>query len=400
MIVVGLMSGTSCDAVEAAAADFEADEDTLTMRPLGALTHEYPNEMRAELLGAIPPAVIDAAAVGRLDTLLGRALALAAVRLIDEVCPGAAMLVASHGHTLYHWVVDGRVEGTMQIGQPAWIAQRTGLPVVSDFRSRDVSEGGQGAPLLSMFDALTLANVHEGTPESPRPKGASAALNLGGIANITVVGPGVLVAYDTGPANALIDAAAAHFSNGMEPMDRNGERAARGRIDQELLTDLLAHPYFDAAPPKSTGKETFNLDYLLARLDGRSLSPDDVLATVTMLTARTIARELTRHAVTTLVVSGGGAANPSLMRALSECTDDMEIHTTQAWGIPPVAKEAYGFALLGWLTYHGLPGNLPECTGAGAPAVLGTITPGRAGLELPSPAQVAPKRLAIVGRGR
>jgi anhydro-N-acetylmuramic acid kinase len=385
VIVVGLMSGTSCDAVEVAAADFGLDGDDLTMGPLGSLTHDYPDELRRALLQGGG----DAAMVCRLDTLVGKELATAAERGNNELCDGSAGLVASHGHTLWHWIDDGRVEGTLQVGRPAWIAQRTGLPVAADFRARDVAEGGQGAPLLSTFDLLALAG---------HGSAVVAALNLGGIANVTIVGPDVTLAYDIGPGNALIDAAAAHFSGGHKLMDHDGERAGRGRIDDELVDDLMADRYFDAAPPKSTGKEKFNLAYLLEALRDRDLAADDVIATVTAVTARSVARELARHGVTSVVASGGGTSNPALMRMLRAAAEGVTIETTEAWGIPPQAKEAYGFALLGWLTYHGLPGNVPACTGAKATAVLGTIAPGRSGIELPPSPAKAPVRFTMAPR--
>jgi anhydro-N-acetylmuramic acid kinase len=386
MIVIGLMSGTSCDAIEAVAADFEQDGDDLAMTPVGSLTHRYPDELRRALIDALPPGRLDGAAVCRLDTIVGRELAAAAARAQDELCAGRAALIASHGHTLFHWVQRRRVEGTLQIGRAAWIAERVGIPVISDLRSGDVAAGGQGAPLLSTFDVLALAGTGE----------VCAALNLGGIANITVVGPGVTVAYDTGPANALLDAAVHHFTEGREQMDRDGSGAARGHVHHGLLKDLLADPYYDEPPPKSTGKEHWNAPYLLDHLARHDhFAPEDVLATLTALTARSVGRELSRNGVVRVVASGGGTRNPTLMHAVVESAQGAEVDTTEIWGIPPSAKEAYGFALLGWLSFNGIPGNVPACTGARRSVVLGTITPGRAPLELPPPPRRAPVRLAI-----
>ncbi len=199
--VVGLMSGTSYDAIDAAAADLALDGDTLVLTPLGMISTVYENGLRAELAGALPPAATDLATVCRLDTHIGQAFAAAAVRADRELCDGRADLIASHGQTVYHWAETGRVHGTLQIGEPAWIAEATGLPVVSGFRTRDVAAGGQGAPLVSVFDVMWLRG---------RP-GVPVALNLGGIANVTVVadgaGGGAPRAFDTGPANALIDGA-------------------------------------------------------------------------------------------------------------------------------------------------------------------------------------------------
>lgn len=387
MKVVGVISGTSFDAIETAAAELRLEGETVVLRPLGARGFGFDAGLRAAVADALPPNTTTAGDLCRLDTLLGQAFAEAAAEAAQEFCGGRPDLVVSHGQTVFHWVEDGRALGTLQLGQPAWISERTGAPVVSDLRSRDVAAGGQGAPLVSLFDILLLA---EGM-------GARAALNLGGIANITVVSARrPPLAYDTGPANALIDAATQHFSGGSEHFDRDGQRGARGKVHERLLEHLLADPYYKVAPPKSTGKEHFNLPYLLAALDEfEGVDEDDVIATLTDLTARTVAAELDLWRVDEVVASGGGTANPTLMRMLSEAAPGAEFCTTEAWGIPPGSKEAYAFALLGFLTVHGLPANAPSCTGAGSPVLLGSITPGRLPLTLPEPATMAPKRLRI-----
>jgi anhydro-N-acetylmuramic acid kinase len=298
---------------------------------------------------------------------------------VAELCDGAADLVVSHGQTVFHWVEDGTVRGTLQLGEPAWIAELTGLPVVSDLRSRDVAAGGHGAPLVSLFDVLLL---------SGRP--ASGALNLGGIANLTVAGESPL-AYDVGPANALIDAAADHFHG--VPYDADGRGAASGRVDADLLARLLDEPYYAAAAPKSTGKELFSRDYLVARLDP-SLPGDDVIATVTELTAVVVARELAAHGLAEVFASGGGTANPTLMRRLADLAD-CRVRTIDELGVPSDAKEAYAFALMGFLSVHGLPGTVPACTGATGPRVLGSLTPGMAGLPRSVPGSRVPRRLVV-----
>jgi anhydro-N-acetylmuramic acid kinase len=229
--VIGLMSGTSCDGIDAAACDLRLDGDTLVLRPLGMVTEHYDDELRAGLATAFPPSRTTVRDVCRLDTGIGQAFARAARRANDELCGGRAELAVSHGQTVYHWVDGGRVHGTLQLGQPAWIAEAAGLPVVTGLRTRDVAAGGQGAPLVSLVDALWLA----GRPGRP------VALNLGGIANVTVLGDrGVPLAFDTGPANALLDAAVTHRTGGRRTYDADGELAARGRVDEELLRALLA----------------------------------------------------------------------------------------------------------------------------------------------------------------
>ncbi|MFG1648553.1 anhydro-N-acetylmuramic acid kinase [Micromonospora sp. NPDC049275] len=387
MRVIGLMSGTSYDGIEAAAAEFDRSGDTLRMRPLGRLSHPYPQELRTRIAAALPPAATTTEAICVLDTGIGQAFAEAGVRAVAELCDGRADLVVSHGQTMHHWVEAGTVRGTLQLGQPAWIAEATGLPVVSDLRSRDVAAGGQGAPLVALFDALLL----RGLP------GVPAALNLGGIANITVVAPDAdPLAFDTGPANALLDAAARHFTGGAEEYDRDGRGAAAGQVNPALLRRLLDEPYYRLPGPKSTGKELFHLPYLLTAL-GDAPTPDknDVLATLTRLTAVTVADACREQGVTRLVVSGGGAHNPTLMGMLVDELPGVDLTSSDEVGVASDAKEALAFALLGYLTVHGLPGALPSGTGARHASVLGSITPGRQPLRLPAPVDTAPDRLLI-----
>jgi anhydro-N-acetylmuramic acid kinase len=431
MRVVGLMSGTSYDAIDVAAAEFALLGDTLWLSPLGAFDVPYSPGLREAIADALPPRPVTAERICRLDTGLGVAFAEAAAHGLERLCGGTADLVVSHGQTIFHWVDSGedteigtagprdggprhggeqvsgqphasgrrggqvqargrRARGTLQLGQPAWIAERTGLPVVSDLRSADIARGGQGAPLVPVFDALLLAPPAPG--ERPR-----AALNLGGIANMTVVRAGApTIGYDVGPGNALIDAAMVELYG--KPYDAGGIEAASGRVHTGLLRALLAEPYYAAAPPKSTGKELFHWAYIASRLArlGVTLAPADVVATVTELTARVVAAECARHDVAEVIASGGGTNNSVLMGRLTELTGHhCAIRTTESHGIPPAAKEAYAFTVLGWLTWHGLPGALPSVTGARSAAVLGSITPGRTPLRLPPHIDAPPRRLRI-----
>ncbi|WP_399880739.1 anhydro-N-acetylmuramic acid kinase [Streptomyces sp. BBFR51] len=389
MRVIGLMSGTSYDAVEAAAADLVLQDEVLVMRPLGHLSASYPDHLRDLIAGGLPPSATTVRTVAELDTGIGRAFADVAVRAVRELCDGSADLVVSHGQTMYHWVEDGAVRGTLQLGQPAWIAEATGLPVVSDLRSRDVAAGGQGAPLVAMTDALALAAL----------PGVPAALNLGGIANVTVVAPGAEpLAFDTGPANALMDAAVRHFSAGAAEYDEDGRRAGAGRVDPALLRVLLDDPYYRRPAPKSTGKERFHLPYLLQALAAAPVpEPDDVLATLAELTAVTVADACRAHGVTRLVVSGGGAHNPVLMGMIAEELPGVPLGSSDALGLPSDAKEALAFALLGFLTVNGLPGAIPSGTGARRASLLGSITPGLEPLRLPEPAAGPPRMLRVTG---
>lgn len=377
MRVIGLISGTSFDAIEAAAVDFELAGETVSARVVATSSTPYAPELRARIAAALPPAATTVDEICALDTLIGQAFAGAAAALeLDE----PAQLVCSHGQTVYHWV-DGRdALGTLQLGQPAWLAERLGVPVVSDVRSRDIAAGGQGAPLASILDVLLLGG--EGR--------SCAALNLGGIANVTVIRPGEEpIAYDTGPANALLDLAMAR--GGGESFDRDGIRARRGRVDAALLERLLDEPYYALLPPKTTGKELFHAAYL----DDVDLPLDDLLATLVALTVETVAHELERWGVERVVVSGGGARNPAIIDGLAARLREVELVPFDELGVPAEAKEAVVFALIGFLTAHGLPGAVPSCTGARRAAVLGTITPGRRPLVLPEPASAPPRRLVL-----
>lgn len=383
MKVLGLISGTSHDGIDAAVVDFTLDGDVLHGEVTATSSTPYDPALRARIRAALPPATTTLAEVCALDTLIGQAFADAAEMITAATPPVDA--VCSHGQTVYHWVdqhgVDGtRALGTLQVGQPAWIAERLGVPVVSDVRIRDITAGGQGAPLVSYLDTLLLA----GLPGHP------AALNLGGIANVTL--PGRL-AWDTGPANALIDAAVLRTGAHPAGYDVDGALAAHGRVDEQLLTELLDEPYYRLPPPKSTGKELFHDGYLDAAL-ARPIEPVDLIATLTALTARTVADAVRGAGVDSIVVSGGGAANPTLMTMLGAELPHVRFVPSVDLGAPRDAKEAIAFALIGWLTLHGLPATLPSCTGAREARILGTITPGAGPLRLPPPAE-APKALRL-----
>lgn len=366
--VIGLISGTSMDAVDVAVADLSLAGRTVVLTPVEHAEHPFPEDLRR------PPT--SAAELCALDTRLGQAFAEVAARYEGD-------LVSSLGQTVHHWVEDGRCLGTLQLGQPAWIAEATGLPVVSDLRVRDVAAGGHGAPLASTLDALWLADFD----------GPATALNIGGIANVTKVSPEGVIAYDTGPGNALMDAAMTVLSGGLRNQDTDGEFAGRGRVRAELLDRLLADPYYGLPAPKSTGKEHFNRAYLDRVTEGLTMPAEDLLATLTELTARTIAAECEG----TVIGSGGGMRNPVLVESLGRLVD---LRTSDELGLPAAGKEAYLAALLGFLTWHGLPANVPSATGAAGPRPLGSITPGRYPLRLPEPVITAVTGLTIGRRER
>lgn len=396
MIVVGLLSGTSADGIDVAAADLRLDGDTVALAPLGHDTVPFSAELRDLLAAVLPPAEGTAAALCALDTRLGEAVGEAAARIVQRVCDGRADLVVSHGQTVHHWVDGGRCLGTLQVGQPAFVVARTGLPVVSDLRAADVAAGGHGAPLASLFDHLLLADGG----------GRRVALNLGGIANLTLVAEGRLVtAFDTGPANTLIDAAARLMLR--RPYDEGGAVAASGRPSEPLLAALLDEPYYALPAPKSTGRERFDDRYLLdalarsglATADGEqpSLAPEDLLATVTELTARTVADAIDRAGgADEVIVSGGGVHNTTLLERLRAATG-VAVEPIDHLGIPADGKEAYLFALLGFLSVHGLPGAHPSATGARVASVLGSLTPPSARVADPVPAGHVVRRLRVRG---
>ena len=387
MRVIGLISGTSVDAIEAAVADLHTDRGVVVLRPLGHLSVAYDPALRQAILATLPPASCSMEQVARLDTEIGIAFAEAAARANLELAGGRAELVASHGQTAFHWVEAGRSRGTLQLGQPAWIAERTGLSVVSDLRARDIAAGGQGAPLVSLLDSMLLG----GGP--PR-----AALNLGGIANITVVaGERPPVAFDTGPANALLDAWIQASTGGAEAIDLDGWRAAQGTADQVLLEHLLADTYYRRPPPKSTGRELFSLARLRTAVTEAGVEPalDDMLATLTALTARTVADACRRFDVEEVVAAGGGTRNRTLMARLREELGPIGLRSIDEFGIPALAKEAYAFALIGFMTASGWPATIPSATGARHPSLLGSITPGANPVTPPARTRPAPSRLVI-----
>jgi anhydro-N-acetylmuramic acid kinase len=387
MIVLGMISGTSVDAIDVAAARFDWQEDTLALHPLGHREAAWPEATKRRLLAALPPAPVTMGEVCALDVLVVEAFASVAAAAARDLAGGRADLVSSHGQNVFHWVEDGRARGTLQLGQPAIIAEATGLPVVSDLRARDVAAGGQGAPLASTLDALWLAGGG----------GPRAALNLGGIANITVVGEAeeAVLAYDTGPASCLLDIAAARLTGGAQRCDEDGRMALAGTVRADLLGRLLAEPYYTLAAPKSTGRELFDVGYVDRRLDGLPLvSGSDLMATLTELTARTVAGACLGHGVTEVVASGGGVRNPALMAALGRALGRVRLVTAEQRGLPSEAKEAYLFALLGFLSWYGLAGSVPSATGARGARVLGRISPGAGPLRLPEP-RGAPGRLVI-----
>lgn len=377
MRILGLISGTSHDGIDAAVVDFAAsDGGLLTAAVRFHDSTPYDPALRERIIAALPPEPTSLAELARLDTGIGQAFAAAALAAIEAA--GAVDLIVSHGQTVFHWTEGATVLGTLQIGQPAWIAEATGAPVLADVRIRDITAGGQGAPLASTIDALLLAG------RGGRP----AALNLGGISNATVVADGEVRAWDIGPANALLDAVV--LARGANPLgfDAGGALAAAGTVDAGLLAALLDEPYYRLAPPKTTGKELFHRAYVedaLRRTGRESIATEDLLATLAELTVRTVVEALAPERITELFVSGGGAHNPVLMAGLARGLPGVPVRDTGALGLGADEKEAVLMALIGWLSLHGIPASEPSATGATAARILGAFTPGAGPLRLPDP---------------
>ena len=299
--------------------------------------------------------------------------------------------IGSHGQTIWHQPRPAawggmEVNSTLQIGEPAVIAERTGITVVADFRVRDMAAGGQGAPLVPYVDYLLFKDAQL----------ARAIQNIGGIANVTYIpsgreceaGPETVVAFDTGPGNMVIDAVVKALSGGRQAMDRDGRWAAAGRVQADFLADLLAHPYFAIRPPKTTGREEFGEQYaagVMAAAQARGLAAADTVATVTALTARTIAdayKAFLPALPDQVILGGGGARNPTLRSRLRDELPGVAITSHEAFGIPDEAKEAMAFAILASECLDGQSNNLPSATGARRPVVMGKIVPGAGGRKL------------------
>lgn len=401
MRVLGMMSGTSLDAIDVALVDFSRDgEDpsVLEARLVHLGEEPWPEGTGDALRAALPPAPAGVATWNRLHAAVGEAFAAAAARVL--AAHGGADLVATHGQTLHHDVrEDGTAHATLQIGDASRLAAATGLPVLHDLRAADVAAGGQGAPLAPLLDQLLLGH------EEP-----TAALNIGGIANLTLVGGEELVAGDTGPGNALLDAAV-HAATGA-PADHDAALARQGRVDPAALARLLdAEPFYSRPLPRSTGREHFDAGYVRRVLGDEALAAlplPDLLATLVELTAVTIARAVAPLGARRVVASGGGIRNPLLRARLGAHLDPLPLIDADQLGIPADGKEALLIALLGHHGAHGLPGTLalPDGsahTGARAPVVLGSLTPPhRSPAAHAAPAEGLPvRRLRLVpGEGR
>lgn len=387
MKIIGMISGTSFDGIDVACCEFSQQGDVIELKQLGFASFEYPAELHQLIAESMPPQSLDMERVCVLDTLIGQAFSKAAQSAISEFQFDPDLIV-SHGQTLFHWIDNNhQAKGTLQLGEASWIAEESGVQVLSNIRSRDVAAGGHGAPLVSILDQLLL-----GSGEKPE-----GALNLGGISNITIAGGSMApMAYDIGPANGLLDAAISAHSQGQSAFDVDGRLAASGTVDSALLESFLAEPYYALPAPKSTGKELFHLPYLIAHAGPvPSWKIENLMATLLELTVETVAREVERYSLAKLYVAGGGSANPVMMRRLQERLSKCEVFSIAQLGIDPRAKESVAFALIGYLTLHGLPGQIPSCTGAKGGRLLGSLTPGVGPLQVPPPVEISPTKIRV-----
>ena len=365
MIVAGVMSGTSLDGIDVAIVDIRGKR----IRPLAFHSMPYPKAVRAALL-AISDAMTHTATIARLHFLLGELYADAVKRASRRRKPE---LIGLHGQTIFHEgspveYLGRRVASTLQIGEAAVVAERTGLRTISNFRERDIAAGGQGAPLVPYVDYLLFRHARR----------RRVALNIGGIANITVIParakPENVIAFDTGPGNMVIDALVAHHTNGRRHYDRNGSVARRGNVHTRLLKAMLSDPYLDRKPPKTTGREQFGQQFVSGLL-ATGIPLPDLIATATEFTVQSIASAILHAKPQEVIVSGGGVHNLQIMRRLGELLPGIDVMSSREFGIDPDAKEAIAFAVLAYEFARGRPGNLPKATGARRAVPLGKSSP-------------------------
>ena len=381
-LVLGLMSGTSADGIDVALARISAAPPHLNAKLLAHTSFSFPSALRKEILRVAEQRPISAGELSQLNFRLGHIYADAALAACKKfkIAPRRIDLIGNHGQTIFHQGAASKYFGahtasTLQIGEGSVIAARTGITTVSDFRPADMALGGQGAPLVPFADYALYRH----------PKLGRVSLNLGGIANITVIPanakPSQVFAFDTGPANMLIDALVQHFTHGRQRFDKDAGLAQSGRSVPALLNELLRDPYLKLAPPKSTGREYYGRAYvqeILALGRRHHAKPADLIRAATIFTALSVVDALHRfvlhkHKIQQLIVSGGGAHNPLILAQLSAALPAVAVQPSSQFGIREDAKEAFAFALLAYETFHQRPANLPSATGARGPAILGKI---------------------------
>ncbi|HWF39180.1 MAG TPA: anhydro-N-acetylmuramic acid kinase [Candidatus Acidoferrales bacterium] len=388
MLVMGMMSGTSADGIDTAIVRISGAPPELNAK---LETHHHVSfalNVREQILRLANGGATTTAEVSRLDFVIGEEFARAAIAAAKSA--GIRMdqigLIGSHGQTVFHQGSPARLKGawrvasTLQIGEPAMIAERTGVPTMANFRPSDIAAGGQGAPLVPFVDYLLYRDAERGR----------VALNIGGIANVTVIpaaaAPEQVMAFDTGPGNMIVDALVQGMTHGRSKYDRGAKIALGGRTIPELLSRMMREPYLRKRPPKTAGREQFGQAYVERLITwGRKhhASPADLVRTATVFTSLSIADAfrrliLPKIEVQELIVSGGGAKNPLMMAQLAASVPGVEVVPSDRLGVPTEAKEAFAFAILAYEAYHGRTNNLPSATGARHAVVMGKLNWGRA----------------------
>ena len=383
LLVLGLMSGTSADGIDVALAKISGAPPKLNAKLLNHTSINFRPSLRKEILRVAEQQPLSAGELSQLNFRLGEVFAEAALAACKRfrIATKKVAIIGSHGQTIFHQgqptTYFGRpTASTLQIGEPSIIAGRTGITTVADFRPADMAQGGQGAPLVPYADYLLYRH----------PRLGRVSLNLGGIANITVLPaaakPSHVFAFDTGPANMLIDALVSHFTHGRQRFDRNATIAQTGRSIPAFIDELMRDPFLKQPPPKSTGREYYGLSYvkkLLAAARRHKAKPADLIRAATIFTALSIVDALNRfvlpkHEIHQVIVSGGGARNPLILAQLAATLPEIEIVPSAQLGVPEDAKEAYAFALMAYETFHQRASNLPSATGATGSAILGKIS--------------------------
>jgi anhydro-N-acetylmuramic acid kinase len=378
MLALGIMSGTSADGIDVALVRATGRGASLE----NFASFPFRPAVQKSILRLAEGRPVTTREISHLNFLLGEVFADAALAACKKfrVSPSQVDVIGSHGQTVFHQGTPAafngrRVASTLQIGEPSVIAQRTGITTVGDFRPADIAAGGQGAPLVPFVDYMLYRH----------PRIGRVALNIGGIANVTVIPAGAMLsdvfAFDTGPGNMVIDALVRHYSRGRKRFDRNAEMASRGRLLPGLLRALLADKYFSKQPPKTTGREQYgeaSIRGILSHSEVRRAKPEDVVRTATILTALSIVDAFHRFIapkakIAELVVSGGGARNPLLMAQIESGLAGVKVRDAGELGVPADAKEAFAFAILACETLRRRPANVPGATGARKPVVLGKV---------------------------
>ncbi|HOK09583.1 MAG TPA: anhydro-N-acetylmuramic acid kinase [Candidatus Hydrogenedens sp.] len=371
--VVGLVSGASCDGIDAVLVRLKGTGPEMAIRLLASNTFPYTEDIRLALLSEHKTE----REVCQLNFQIGELFAQAGLEMIKIAKEQNfdVDLIASHGHTIAHLTPPTFSKiGTLQIGEPAIIAERTGLPVVSDFRARDMAAGGQGAPLMPYADWILFR----------RSKRTILCINIGGLANMAVITPEFenIFAFDTGPGNMIIDSTVRLLTRGEENMDRDGRAAKHGQVIDEFLEYLLDHPFFIKVPPKAASREDFSEEVYLrdALASRKEYSFEDLVATVTTVVVRTIVDAYERfvkpkYEIDHVIIGGGGAKNKTIFKWIARSFAPIPVFTSDQYGIPNSCREALAFAILGNETICGTPANIPQVTGASHPVILGKITP-------------------------